>query len=182
MALMLIYLLQRRRTARKSREPLDDKTIVVSNNELELNSWNNPGFEEGDDDGVDTGHMENPIYVSDLNTVVTSENAIYDTAHKGNTGFQEITLDTEEDAADLKIHGSYENGNVTTHYGNPLYVSNPAQDSENEFSPGESEGKNDDSGAPASALNPLYEVLEKEQAHKNTTFKLDGDAVVDEDV
>ena len=172
LALVLLFLVWRqRRIAKKSREPLDDKNVIVSGNGMELNSWNNPGFDE--DDAVD-GH--NPLYISGSTSPVTSENPEYEAS----LDFREINLDIDTEAADLKVHGSYENGHVTSHFGNPLYESNPSQDKINVSTPLESTEVS--SNNVSHFGNPLYEAFQGEQARKNSTLKLNDGVATDEDV
>ncbi len=189
LALVLLYFVRRRRVARKSSDPIDDKNVIVSEDGLELNSWNNPGFDEDGLDGGETGQGENPLYVSGSMSPVITENPEYEANPLYGVGsdFKEINLDTDEDAADLKVHGSYESGDVNSHCGNPLYENNAARDKINESGPGESSDQYEKPDVSSSHDvtnfgNPLYEALQKEHAQKNSTLKLDDEVIVDEDV
>ena len=189
LALVLLYFVRRRRNARKSSEPIDDKTVVVSDNGMELNSWNNQGFEDEGDGLGETGHCENPMYASSSTSPVTTENPENQTnpVYVGSSGFIEINLDADEDATDLKVYGSHENGDVIANCGNPGYESNPAQDSVNEPEPEESSSHyHEPVGSHSQDVtdfgNPLYEAFERERAQKSSTLNLGNDVIVDEDV
>lgn len=175
LALAALYLLRKRRIASKASEPVDDKNVVVSNNEIELNSWDNPGFnEEEDGRGEIEADSENPMYIPNSISPVIKENPLYETnsAYKDSSGFIDIKLDGDVDADDLQVYGSFENGNVTSECGNRLYQSNPAQDREDDVVKDEV----------CKFGNPLYEALARQQAHKGDTLKLSDEEVVDEDV
>ena len=165
--------------ARKSSELVDDKNVVVSDNVIELNSWDNPGFnEEEDGRGDSLTDSENPMYIPNSKFPVINENPLYETgsAYKGSSGFIDIKLDGHGEADDLQVHGSCENDNVTSDYGNPLYQSNPAQDREEDVVQDNVQDEVCKFG------NPLYEALARQQAHKGDTLKLSDEEVVDEDV
>lgn len=178
LALVALYLIRRRRISRKSSEPIDDKNVVVTENEIELNSWENPGFQEEDCRGESTIDSANPMYISSMNSPVINENPLYETksAYKDSSGFIDIKLDGDGEAADLKVYGSYENGDVISDCGNPLYESNPAQDREDDVVADSVSDEVYKFG------NPLYEALARKPAQKSDTLKLSDDVVVDEDV
>ena len=165
--------------ARKSSELVDDKNVVVSDNVIELNSWDNPGFsEEEDGRGDSLADSENPMYIPNSKFPVINENPLYETgsAYKGSSGFIDIKLDGDGEADDLQVHGSCENDNVTSDYGNPLYQSNPAQAREDDVVQDNVQDEVCKFG------NPLYEALPRQQAHKGDTLKLSDEEVVEEDV
>ena len=165
--------------ARKSSELVDDKNVIVSDNVIELNSWDNPGFnEEEDGRGESTADSENPMYIPNSRSPVIEENPLYETgsAYKCSSGFIDIKLDGDGEADDLKVHGGSENDNVTSDYGNPLYQSNPAQHREDDVVQYNVQDEVCKFG------NPLYEALARQQAHKGDTLKLSDDEVLDEDV
>ena len=179
LALVALYLIRRRRISRKSREPIDDKNVVVTENEIELNSWDNPGFREEEDcRGESTIDSANPMYISSMNSPVVNENPLYETksAYKGSSGFIDVKLRGDGEAADLKVYGSYENGDVISECGNPLYESNPARDREDDVVADSVPDEVYKFG------NPLYESLAIKQAQKSDTLKLSDGVVVDEDV
>ena len=119
------------------------------------------------------------------------------------------------DAAVLIVHGSVQNGDVVSHnrlnepgpeedsgqrrepvqpashevshFGNPLYESNPRQDRLNEPGPEEDSGQRREPVQPASHEvsdfgNPLYAALQKEHARQGASVKLTDDVIDDEDV
>ena len=187
LALVLLYFVRRRRIGRKSSEPIDDKNVIVSENGIELNSWNNPGFDEEEQN--ETGHRENPLYASGSSSPAITDNPEYVGKPANGIGldFKEINLDADTDGSDVKVYGSYDDGDVISDYGNPLYESNPARDKIDASEPLKSSDcyqQPDVSSSPDVSRfgNPLYEAFEREQVRKNTELKLNDDVIIDEDV
>lgn len=203
LALVFLYVIRKRRVARKSGELADDKNVVLSNT-IQLNSWDNPGFVE-DVDNQD-GSVENTVYCS----ASLSPSAHGKPLCKDNSGFLDVELpDATEDNGDLRVYKSHLNGDLVSHGGNSLYESNPAHDGVDKTRQDEKYAENhgpvtSDSHevsafgnplyiekdeaviSPCDGVttfgNPLYEAFETGRTLKNSALKLTDDVIVDEDV